>query len=193
MQIKVKLNYDKLKKVVQEMSKKYSVKVGLLAEQGGSDEVSENLDMAGLGAVHEFGCDIKITKKMAAYIALTAKELGLPKLQSKGDGYIHIPARSFLQMPLTRKNAILAKLKERFGSVSIEEIKEYVLSTNDLYSLAVVIGAAAVDVIKDAFKTSGWGEWKPDSPYTIAAKKSAMPLRDLGELERRITSEVIEK
>ena len=55
------------KKLVEEMTKNYTVKVGLLAEKNGSEEVSPNLDMAGLGAVHEFGATIKVTDKMRAY------------------------------------------------------------------------------------------------------------------------------
>ena len=191
MGIKANINYGKLKDLVKELSKTYKVKVGLLADKGGSDEVSDNLDVAGLGAVQEFGCDIKITQKMAAYLAMRAKELGLPPKKGKGDGYVHIPARSFLQMPLTKRNAVINKLKEHFGA-DTEDIVDYIGQSGDLKSLAIMLGAAGVDVVKEAFQTSGYGEWQPNSPFTEAAKGSALPLRDTGNLESKITFEVEE-
>ena len=192
MNIDVKVNYGKLKELVQNMSKKYTVKVGLLANKGGSDEVSNNLDYAGLGAVQEFGCDIKITQKMAAFLAIRAKDLGLPKLEKKGDGYIHIPARSFLQMPLTKKNAVINELKKQLDTHDLEYIISYFGKTGDLMTLAVMLGASAVEVVNEAFDTSGWGQWQPNSPLTIAMKGSANPLQDTGELQGKITFEVEE-
>lgn len=190
MEISAKIKYDKLKEFVKKMSEQYSVKVGLLANKGGADEVSDDLDYAGLGAVQEFGCDIKITEKMAAYLAITAKELGLPKLEKQGDGYVHIPARSFLLMPLTRKNAILKKLKKKFDTKYIEDITYYLGKKGDLMTLAVLLAASAVEVVQEAFDTGGFGQWEPDSPYTIAMKGSANPLLDTGELRRKITYEI---
>ena len=192
MEIDVKVNYGKLKELVREMSKKYTVKVGLLANKGGSDEVSENLDVAGLGAVQEFGCDIKITQKMAAFLAIRAKELGLPKIEKQSDGYVHIPARSFLQMPLTKKNAVINELKKQLGGLKSEDIIDYILNKQDFMTLAVMLGASAVEVVNQAFDTGGWGQWAPDSPLTIAMKGSANPLQDTGELQGKITYEVEE-
>ena len=190
MNIKTSVKFGPLKKLVEEMSKQYSVKVGLLADKGGVDPVGEDIDLAGLGAVHEFGCDIKITPKMAAYLAIKAKELGLPSKQGKGDGYVHIPARSFLQGSLTHKNEILKELKSRVG---IEELIEYIGQTGDMESLATMLGAAGVAVVQKGFETGGFGQWTPDSPLTIAAKKSAMPLIDEGYLSSHIDFEVEKK
>ena len=192
-EIKTKVEYSKLKKLVENMSKEYSVKVGILANKGGSEERGEDLDNAGLGAIQEFGADIKITEKMAAYLAITAKELGLPKLESKGDGYVHIPARSFLQMPLTRKNAILNRLKEKKVFHPQDEMVWYFGKTGDMLTLATLLGANAVEIVQEAFETNGFGKWAPNSPYTIAAKGSAKPLQDTGELGQKITYEVEKK
>ena len=192
MEIDVKVNYGKLKDLIKQMSKNYTVKVGLLANKGGSDEVSSDLDYAGLGAVQEFGCDIKITQKMAAFLAIKAKELGLPKIEKQSDGYVHIPARSFLQMPLTKKNAVINELRKQLGSIKSEDIIDYILNKQDFMTLAVLLGASAVEVVNQAFDTGGWGEWEPDSPLTIAMKGSASPLRDTGELQGKITYEVEE-
>lgn len=193
MEINTKIEYKKLKELVKNMSKQYSVKVGLLANKGGSEERGEDLDNAGLGAIQEFGCDIKITQKMAAYLAITAKELGLPKLQTKGDGYIHIPARSFLQMPLTKKNLVIKELKNQLATKDLDEIITYFGKSGDLMTLAVLLGASAVEVVRQAFQTQGFGEWAPNSPYTIAGKGSANPLLDTGELWQKIDFEVEQK
>jgi len=193
MKLKADIKYKKIEELVKNMSKKWSVKVGLLATKGGSEEVGENLDYAGLGAIQEFGADIKITQKMAAYLAITAKELGLPKLQKQSDGYVHIPARSFLRMPLTRKNALLKKLQKKMNVGSQEEILWYFGKTGDMQTLAVMLGASAKELIIEAFETGGWGTWAPNSPYTIAAKGSNNPLQDTGALWQKIDYEVKEK
>lgn len=197
-EIKAQINYGDIKNVVQAMSKKYQVKVGLLASQGGSDDISENMDVAGLGALQEFGCDIKITKKMAAYLHFKAEELGLPPSDKHGDGYIHIPARSWLQMPIQRRNAIKNKLIKHFGE-SKEDIEHYIAKSGDLMSLAIMIGVSAVEQIQDAFDSNGFGEWAANSALTIADKGSAMPLIGRGRgndasghLRQKITYEVNE-
>jgi hypothetical protein len=56
MQINAKVKYGKLQNIINAMAKDHKIKVGLLAEKGGSDSVSDNLELAGLGAIHEFGC-----------------------------------------------------------------------------------------------------------------------------------------
>jgi len=192
-EIKAKVEYGKLKELVKNMSKEYIVKVGLLSDKGGAEERGENLDNAGLGAIQEFGCDIKITPKMAAYLAITAKELGLEKLETKGDGYVHIPARSFLQMPLTSKNRVINELKKQLQTKDLEDIISYFGRTGDLMTLAVMLGASAKEVVNQAFQTQGFGQWAANSPYTIAAKGSANPLQDTGELWGKIDFEVEKK
>lgn len=189
--IEAKINYGKLKNVMKALSKHYSVKVGLLAMKGGADDVSENMDMAGLGALQEFGADIKITKKMAAYLAITAKELGLSNLNRQSDGYVHIPARSWLQMPLERRQELKKKIVAKYSDYD-EAVEEDIAERGDFYGLALMVGASAVEQIQEAFDTEGWGKWTPDSAYTIAKKGSAMPLIDKGSLRQKVTFEVEE-
>lgn len=200
--IEAKVNYGNIKNLVQAMSKQINVKVGLLANKPGlggfkgSDELTKDLDIAGNGAVQEFGCDIEITDKMRKFLHAKAKELGLPKLEKKGDGYIHIPARSWLQMPLQHnngqdlRNKITKNLKTYSGHSKKDAI-EYIVKSGDFASLGVAIGAAAQEQIIEAFATEGWGEWKPNSPYTIAQKGSSMPLVNFGKLNGAVTFEVV--
>lgn len=191
MEINAKINFKGLENLIRAMSKQYSVKVGLLANKGGSDEVSENMDLAGLGALQEFGADIKITQKMAAFLHFKAEELGLPSSQGKGDGYVHIPARSWLQMPLERRKGLLKRIEAYFNT-DPEGIEDYIARTGDLMSLATAIGASAVEQIQEAFNTEGFGQWQPNSPLTVASKGSAKPLVDEGDLRQAVTYEVSE-
>ena len=198
MDIKANISYGNLKQLVQAMSKKYQIKVGLLANKVGIDgktrgstEVSNDMDVAGIGLIQEFGADIKITDKMRKYVHWLAKELNLPPSNGKGDGYIHIPARSWLQMPLEKRNALKRKIMEKFGG-SKEHVESYIIDTGDLMRLAILIGASAVEQIQEAFASEGFGEWEANSPLTVASKGSAMPLIDKGRLRGAITYEVNE-
>ena len=95
-------------------------------------------------------------------------------------------------MPLERRKDLQKKIIQYFGE-SKEDVEHYIAQTGDLMSLAIMIGTAAVNQIQEAFQTEGFGEWKPNSPYTIANKGSAMPLVDTGSLRQAITFEVEEK
>lgn len=189
-EISAKINYGGLKNLIKEMSKNYSVKVGLLAEQGGSDEVSENLDLAGLGAVQEFGARIKVTDKMRKFLAW---KLGIHLKKETTE--IVIPARSWLQMPLERSQDLRAKIKEKTQLTKSErELAELAITEYGDYGilgeLAQAVGVSALEQIQEAFDTEGFGEWTPNSPATIRAKGSEMPLIDTGNLRNSITYKV---
>ena len=159
--INATINYKGLKKLVEEMSKQYTIKVGLLASQGGSDDVEgTDFDLAGLGALMEYGSQ---------------------------DG--KIPARSFLEMPITLKSEeILKKVKQDY---SVQEINYFLKQGKiDLLSRAYMLGVGAVDAIQEAFETRGFGNWQENAPSTIKAKGSDMPLIDTGNLRRHIIAEV---
>lgn len=183
MEIKAEIDFKKLKDAVKTLSQSKQIKVGLLSQKGGSEEISDNLDLAGLGAIQEYGADIKITQQMAKFLGVKIKELGLPKNKSKGDGYIHIPARSFLEMPMVQHQTELRKkIRQLWGKDALE----YIIEKGDMQSLAVAIGQASVNHIQEAFDTGGFGEWKENSPFTVASKGSAMQLVDEGNLRSHI-------
>lgn len=191
-EISAKINYGGLKNLIKEMSKNYSVKVGLLAENGGSDEVSENLDLAGLGAVQEFGARIQVTEKMRKFLAY---KLGIHLKKETTE--IVIPARSWLQMPLERSQDLRAKIKEKTQLTKSErELAELAITEYGDYGilgeLAQAVGVSALEQIQEAFDTEGFGEWTPNSPATIRAKGSEMPLIDTGNLRNSITYKVEE-
>lgn len=184
MKIDAHVDYKKLKNAIKAMSKEWTVKVGLLANKGGNDEVSENLDMAGLGAVHEFGAIITVTPKMRSFFR---SQFGINL--KKETTMIVIPARSFLELPLTTQTKKLEKyMIESFGDIS--NVEYWIAEKGDLESVAVMLGAAGVRLVNEAFETSGWGNWTPNSPITIAQKGSALPLVNTGKLKQSITYEV---
>lgn len=188
--IEAKIDFGKLKNIAKEMSKRYTIKLGLLAKYGGGEQVSENLDLAGLGMIQEYGADIKITPKMARFLSAKAKELGLPKKEQKGDGYVHIPARSFLYQPIAGDSAGFRKeIKKEIDDFAIEYIAEY----EDFEELARTIALVGLSRIQRAFDNGGInGEWAPNSAFTIASKGSSKPLID-DEARLRLVHYEIEK
>ena len=196
MEIQAKVEYRDLKKAIKALSKQYGVKVGLLANKGGSDTISDNLDLAGLGAVQEFGCLIPVTDKMRGFFR---HHFGVNI--KKETTHINIPARSFLQMPLTKNGGadFRKKIKKYAGDGQfIEDLLSVAEDPNKVaYETAYFLGVAALELIQEAFDTSGWGEWAPDSELTISNKiknekqrDTAKPLIDTGHLRSRITFEV---
>ena len=183
MQINAKVKYGKLQNIINAMAKDHKIKVGLLAEKGGSDSVSDNLDLAGLGAIHEFGCQIPVTNKMRGYFF---HQFGVNL--KKSTTHIIIPSRSFLQMSLERRQDLRRKLQEKIGDK--DDTLYYLEKTGDSESIAILLGTAAVEQIMEAFESGGWGQWEPNSGITSSQKGSALPLVDTGNLKQHITYEV---
>lgn len=183
MQINAKVKYGKLENIIKALSKEITVKVGLLTDKGGSDSVSDNLDIAGLGAIQEFGCQIPVTDKMRGFFF---HNFGV-RLKASTT-HIIIPSRSFLQMPLERRQDVMKKFKASIGDG--DDALYYIEKTGDIESIGIVLGSAAVEQIHEAFNTSGWGQWEPNNELTAEGKGSAMPLVNTGNLKQHITFEV---
>lgn len=186
MQINTKVKYGKIENIIKALSDDFSVKVGLVKSKGSDEEISDNLDIAGLGAVHEFGAKIPVTDKMRAFFRWKFK-INLKKSTT----HIIIPARSFITMPVSKTSKLKSKIKSQIGDA--DDVLYYIEKTGDIESIAIIVGASAQDVILEAFETGGWGEWQADSSLTIANKGSAMPLVDKGNLKRRIGYEIERK
>ena len=192
-EIDAKISFGNLEELVKEMSSEYSVKVGILGSKG-SEEVSDNLDMAGLGAVQEFGARIPVTPKLRAYFRY-AFGINLKKTTT----HIVIPPRSFIRKPLERSSDLRKKIRQKtqyYSQLEIDLAKEFISehgSSGLLEELAYAVALSAVEQIRESFETGGFGEWAPDSPLTIEQKGSAMPLVDKGRLESTITFEIEKK
>lgn len=100
-----------------------------------------------------------------------------------GDPAQKIPMRSFLRHPI--KTYFPRYLRKNMVGIikNIEDGKqEQVLHK---------LGTQARNIVLQAFKTRGvYGEWKPNSPATIAKKGSSAPLIDIGNLRQSIDYQI---
>lgn len=209
MEIEAKIDDRNIKKIAKALSKFYTVKVGLLANSGGGEQVSDDLDMAGLGLVHEFGANINHPGGTPYFI----NEFGMATFVKKDSFYgqllinrgqvtkphqINIPARPWLSFPITRNGG--ADLRKKFAQETggyngqfVDELLEVAENPKEIaLEIAKSLGIAALEQIKEAFETEGFGEWQPNAPQTIAQKGSASPLIDTGRLRKSVTFEVEE-
>lgn len=104
-------------------------------------------------------------------------EIGMP---SQG-----IAQRSFLRMPLQVKSKEI--LADAF--IGAPEL----LRQGNVRGILARLGIACEKWIQMAFASGGFGQWKPDSQFTVKMKGSASPLIDTAQLRRSISSQVSEK
>lgn len=98
-------------------------------------------------------------------------------------GFGNNPVRSFLRVPFAKKSKELNNfIADQFHKVFFDGV--------DVDKALNLIGVKATNISKDAFQTSGWGEWAPNTPQTIQAKGSSKPLIDTGTLRNSITWQV---
>lgn len=94
-----------------------------------------------------------------------------------------IPKRSFLRMPLTTKSQSILKYLDNNKTLKL-------VGEGNFRQVFKNLGIACEKVIQEAFETSGWGSWAPNTRMTVALKKSKKPLIDTAQLRRSITSKV---
>lgn len=155
---KVSYNLDNLEKLMKCLKDDKFVRVGLIGAKGtGQHDSKSGLTNAELGSYHEFGGTSKNGKEQP-------------------------PQRSFLWMPL--------KEHMKFDEADMKEMKKvmwkqmFVKNKPDTFWQTLM--TKALDVIKDAFKTGGYGQWKPLSVTTeerIARKHKVMTKKQLKEYQ----------
>lgn len=132
---------------------------------------------AWLASIHEYGCRIKVTPKMRAY--LHRKGLHLKASTTE----IVIPERSFLRAGFDENNDKILKRTEAvlpdviIGTMSVEKYAELVG-----LQLATAIQQYAVEL-----------RTPPNHPFTVKEKESSNPLVDTGDMINGITYEVEKK
>lgn len=97
-----------------------------------------------------------------------------------------IPRRSFL------KDSFEAESKE-INKVIKDEYNKVANGTSSESRALGRIGLMAENISKGAFRSDGYGTWKPISPATINRKGSNRPLIDTGTLRNAITHVVRKK
>lgn len=144
----------------------------LLKEIGGEYVARVGVIGSAAGEVHD------------AESGLTNAALGL--IHEFGSDSNNIPARSFLRMPLEAQQD---KLMQTLDTGSVKESIE----SGDIKQVYKILGFSAEQIVKDAFNTGGFGNWKANAPSTIAQKGSDKPLINTGTLQRSITSDVVKR
>lgn len=98
-------------------------------------------------------------------------------------GFGNNPVRSFLRVPFNKK-------ADEMNKFIANQFKKVCFDGLDVDKALNLIGVKATNISKDAFQTSGWGEWAPNTTETVRRKGSSKPLIDTGTLRNAITWQV---
>ncbi len=194
----------KLKDLMEDLGQKYSIKVGILQPEGSKKVEGTDLNMADLGAVHEFGANIKhpggqpyyinSSTKLAVFVSknsLFGKYL-IEKGQVTKAHKIKIPARSFLREPILGRNG----KKEIYKIIKIK-VPDYIKDVSEttvskvMDEVAHLVAETALLQVQKAFDNDGI---KP--PTKEISKKmrkynpQASTLVDSGQLQKSISYEI---
>lgn len=131
-------------------------------------------EQAWLAGIHEYGCRIKVTDKMRAYLHRQGLHL------KKTTEYITIPERAFLRngYDSSKEDAV-----RKAGAV-LPSVLDGSMDTDDFLKM---VGMVLSSNIKD-YATSL--DSSPNHPFTIEQKGSSNPLMDTGDMIGSITYEV---
>lgn len=189
---KSRVNLKGLDEWVKALDRKISIKVGIIGSEASQQSEGTDLTNAELGAIHEFGCTITVTKKMRNYLHSQGMHL------NKNTITVVIPTRSFLRMPLLSSEG----KKELMNVVKSQISKEFKASdfTADTANKIIddtvhLIAETAYLIVLEAFESGGFGKWASISEFTRQRRKAPgePPLTDTGNLRRSISYAVNNK
>lgn len=202
---------ETVKRLMEDLGQKYSIKVGILQSNGGAEIVpGTDLSVADLGAVHEFGATINHPGGQPYFIN---KKTGLAQFVSENSIYgqlliarkqvtkphsITIPQRSFLRKTLLSskgKSEIIDNATALFkGDFELNKIiGEDGIKANSQFveNMATCIGETATLMVINTFS-----EYKIKPPTKPSSKKhrkyntNAPTLVDSGQLQTSISYEI---
>lgn len=158
--VHVKGEDKRLRELVAQLKSLPTVEVGILDDRGSEAVEGTSITLATLGMLHDHG--------------FLCRAFGRDKT-------VHIPARSWLNMPLNHR-----ELHKTFRW----HIRRFLEGKEK--ELPKKLGEAAVTEIRLAFLTSGYGTWKPLKDSTLKNRRrhgssSLMPLIDTGRLMSSIS------
>lgn len=104
--------------------------------------------------------------------------------QEFGSASENIPVRSFLRVPL------MTELPKRWDILGGRIYRSVFLKKEGVTGALRVLGAAGKSIVKEGFRTNGFGTWAPNAPYTIFRKGFNKPLTETGQLNTAITFDV---
>lgn len=159
----VKDNFYKLEEKFETING-MSVDVGVL---GGGE-------MAWLASIHEFGCRIKVTEKMRAYL----RSHGMPLKDTTTE--IVIPERSFLRAGFDKYHEMI---EERTALGLVKLLYKEITPEQYLKMLGVFLKSKIQLYAKQL-------TFPPNHPYTVEQKGSSNPLIDTGHMVNHISYKV---
>ena len=152
---------DKIAKAIKE-SKLNRVQVGIFEDKNA--RIAGDLGNADIGARMEFGFTI-----------------------AEGPfAGVHVAPRSFLRMPIQTHIGEIGKTMHKTMQQDVVPL----FFKDKMEFFFKNLGIACEKIIDQAFASSGWGTWKPNSPITIILKSSDDPLIHTTQLRRSIASKV---
>lgn len=176
--VKITFDIEKLLAIRSEMRKKYIARVGVLGQK-------TNRAPMEAGESHEsYKARVQKLKKSGAVPESDSKtnaDIGL--VHEMGSRSMHIPRRSFLEMPLTLK---MPEYAATFGAQLMKAI-----DAGNIKPAFTLLGIKGEQVVQLAFASRGFGVWPANAPSTISRKGSSQPLIDTAQLRRSITSDVV--
>lgn len=92
----------------------------------------------------------------------------------------HIPERSFLRMPFKVKD-------KELGAGVLKEFQDFITEGKDVDVVLGRIGIRAVNIVKQAFRTGGFGKWKKLDQATIDRKGFSDILEDTRVTRNSVT------
>lgn len=185
--------YKNLKQIMKDLGQEYSIKVGIIGENAAQTQEGSDLNMATLGAIHEFGATINVTDKMRKFLHFKGIHL------KQDTQEINIPARPFLGTLLNKeiKDYIYSSADLSGDDIELDKLLAETRTADDsgyMEDLANIIGAKALEMVQTAFMTGGYPDkWQP---ITEVTKKNRLgdpnnpPLTDTGDLSDSVTVEV---
>lgn len=176
---------DELSKELAALRSDKVVTVGIHEEAGNVE--SGDITMAGLGATHEFGAEIKHPGGTSyGYASKAAADRDEVRFLKKGAGYmelgvtqphdIKIPARPWLEPGVASATPEVLN--------TIQDGMEAGQSMDQILEAVGVVAAAAVKVYMTELKTP------PNAASTIRKKGSSNPLIDEGHMKGAVTYKV---
>lgn len=182
--------YDRLEKLIKDLGKKVTIKVGIIGEKAAEIHADSGLTNAQLGAIHEFGATIPVTAKMRGWFYNNFKI-------NKSSKAIVIPTRSFLRMPILADNgkSVKKEVVEQINKTTLSTDRELNAAGGELILKDAVhaLAESALLQVQNAFETGGFGKWAAITEFTKRNRKEnpeAPPLTDTGQLRQSITYEI---
>lgn len=131
-------------------------------------------EQAWLAGIHEYGCNIRVTDKMRAYL----RRKGLRLKASTKE--IRIPERSFLRNGFDKSEK---EIVEKVGKMMPDVLAGKLSETQLLETVGLLMKSSIQDYARDL-------QSPKNHPFTVDQKSSSNPLADSGDMIGAIDYEV---